>query len=91
MPAPYPTEFRREAVALLMSSGKTLPQLASELGVSPQSLTSCGRASATATRARSGVDAGVPAPQVLHGTGRRAISFLRVGGRSKAVSLVSAS
>jgi transposase len=38
MPAPYPIEFRREAVALLKSSGKTVPQLASELGVSPQSL-----------------------------------------------------
>jgi transposase len=31
-------EFRREAVALLKSSGKTVPQLAGELGVSPQSL-----------------------------------------------------
>jgi transposase len=38
MPAPYPMEFRREAVALLKSSGKTAPQLAGELGVSPQSL-----------------------------------------------------
>jgi transposase len=38
MPAPYPMEFRREAVALLKSSGKTVPQLAGELGVSPQSL-----------------------------------------------------
>jgi transposase len=38
MPAPYPMEFRREAVALLRSSGKTVPQLAGELGVSPQSL-----------------------------------------------------
>jgi len=38
MPAPYPLEFRREAVALLKSSGKTVPQLAGELGVSPQSL-----------------------------------------------------
>ena len=38
MPGPYPLEFRREAVALLQSSGKTVPQLASELGVSPQSL-----------------------------------------------------
>jgi transposase-like protein len=28
MPAPYPPEFRREAVALLKSSGKTVPQLA---------------------------------------------------------------
>ena len=38
MPAPYPIEFRREAVALLRSSGKSVSQLASELGVSPQSL-----------------------------------------------------
>src|SRR5688572_30774952 len=38
MPAPYSPEFRREAVALLKSRGKTVPQLASELGVSPQSL-----------------------------------------------------
>jgi transposase len=38
MPAPYPIEFRREAVALLKSSGKTVPQLAAELGISPQSL-----------------------------------------------------
>jgi transposase len=38
MPAPYPIEFRREAVALLKSSGKSVPQLAAELGISPQSL-----------------------------------------------------
>jgi transposase len=38
MPAPYPPEFRREAVALLKSSGKTVPTLAAELGISPQSL-----------------------------------------------------
>ena len=43
MPAPYPMEFRREAVALLKSSGKTVPQLAAELGVSPQSLRNWGR------------------------------------------------
>ncbi|MGH2762386.1 MAG: transposase [Thermoleophilaceae bacterium] len=43
MPAPYPIDFRREAVALLKSSGKTVPQLASELGVSPQSLRSWAR------------------------------------------------
>ena len=34
----YPPEFRREAVRLLRSSGKTIPVLARELGVSPQSL-----------------------------------------------------
>ena len=38
MPAPYPLEFRREAVELLRRSGKSVPQLAVELGVSPQSL-----------------------------------------------------
>src|SRR4051794_41816012 len=38
MPGPYSLEFRREAVALLRSSGKSVPQLAGELGVSPQSL-----------------------------------------------------
>src|SRR4051795_1181168 len=34
----YPEEFRREAVALVRSSEKSIPQLAAELGVSPQSL-----------------------------------------------------
>jgi transposase len=38
MPGPYPLEFRREAVALLRSSGKSVPRLAGELGISPQSL-----------------------------------------------------
>ena len=38
MPAPYPLEFRREAVELLKRGGKSVPQLAAELGVSPQSL-----------------------------------------------------
>ena len=33
MPAPYPIEFRREAVALLRGSGKSVPQLAAELGI----------------------------------------------------------
>jgi transposase-like protein len=28
MPAPYPLEFRREAVELLKRSGKSVPQLA---------------------------------------------------------------
>lgn len=35
---PYPLEFRREAVRLVRSSGKPLPTIAVELGVSPQSL-----------------------------------------------------
>ena len=35
---PYSQEFKREAVQLLRSSGRPIPQLAKELGVSPQSL-----------------------------------------------------
>jgi transposase len=35
---PYSVEFRREAVRLLRSSGRSVPQLARELGVSQQSL-----------------------------------------------------
>jgi transposase len=35
---PYSLEFRREAVHLLRSSGRSVPQLAAELGCSPQSL-----------------------------------------------------
>jgi transposase len=31
-------EFRREAVSLLKRSGKSVPALAAELGISPQSL-----------------------------------------------------
>jgi transposase len=38
MPAPYPESFRREAVELLRRSGKSVPVLARELGISPQSL-----------------------------------------------------
>ena len=35
---PYSKEFKREAVQLLRSSGRSIPQLADELGCSPQSL-----------------------------------------------------
>lgn len=35
---PYSLEFRREAVRLLRTSGRPIPQLARELGCSPQSL-----------------------------------------------------
>jgi transposase len=36
--APYSEEFRAEAVRLLRSSGRSIPRLSKELGVSPQSL-----------------------------------------------------
>jgi transposase len=35
---PYSEEFRREAVRLLRTSGRSVPQLAKELGCSPTSL-----------------------------------------------------
>ena len=35
---PYSLEFKREAVQLLRTSGRSIPQLADELGCSPQSL-----------------------------------------------------
>jgi transposase len=34
----YPPEFRREAVELVRSSGRPIPQVADQLGCSPQSL-----------------------------------------------------
>jgi transposase len=40
---PYSKEFRAEAVRLLRSSGRPIPQLARELGCSEQSLRSCSR------------------------------------------------
>jgi transposase len=40
---PYPLEFRREAVRLLRTSGRSVPQLAEELGCSPQSLRNSAR------------------------------------------------
>lgn len=36
--SPYPPEFRREAVRLLERSGRSIPQVAGELGVSGESL-----------------------------------------------------
>jgi transposase len=35
---PYPPEFRRGAVALYRGSGRSLKEIASDLGVSPESL-----------------------------------------------------
>ena len=43
---PYSAEFRQEAVRLLRTSGRSIPQLAAELGVSPQSLRNWSRQSA---------------------------------------------
>lgn len=40
---PYSPEFRAEAVRLLRSSGRPIPQLAKELGISEQSLRNWGR------------------------------------------------
>ena len=36
----YPPEFRREAVELVRTSERSIPQIAAELGCSPQSLRS---------------------------------------------------
>ncbi len=36
--APYPLEFRREAVQLVRSSGKSIKQIADDLGVTDQTL-----------------------------------------------------
>ena len=36
--SPYPAEFRANAVKLLRSSGKTIPELARDLGCSTESL-----------------------------------------------------
>jgi transposase len=36
--APYAPEFRRQAVELVRSSGRSIPQIPDELCVSPQSL-----------------------------------------------------
>jgi transposase len=35
---PYPEEFRREAVQLARTSGKTVPEVAKDLGISGQAL-----------------------------------------------------
>ncbi len=35
---PYPEEFRREAIKLLRRGDRSIPELARDLGVSPQSL-----------------------------------------------------
>ncbi len=35
---PYPEEFRREAVGLVRSSGRSIPQVARDLGCSDQAL-----------------------------------------------------
>jgi transposase len=38
VPAPYPLEFRAEAIRLVRAGDRTLPEIADDLGVSAQSL-----------------------------------------------------
>ena len=38
VPAPYPPEFRAEAIRLVRAGDRTLPEIANDLGVSAQSL-----------------------------------------------------
>jgi transposase len=38
VPAPYPPEFRAEAIRLVRAGDRTLPEIADDLGVSAQSL-----------------------------------------------------
>ena len=53
----YSLEFRREAVRLLRTSGRSVPQLAKELGCSPQSLRNWAR--------RLDVDIALPHPSAV--------------------------
>ena len=46
--APYPPEFRQEAVRLVRSSGKPIVQLARELGISGETLRSWVKQAVTA-------------------------------------------
>jgi transposase-like protein len=52
---PYPPEFRREAVSLVKASGRSIREVAGELGVSTESLRSgSARISSTAASATTG-------------------------------------
>ena len=49
---PYPQEFRREAVRLVETSGRSIPQVAAELGVrGNRCATGCARSSSIAASA----------------------------------------
>jgi transposase len=39
--SPYPLEFREEAVRLVRTSGRPIPEIAAELGVNGQTLRNC--------------------------------------------------
>ncbi len=52
---PYPPEFRREAVALYQRSGRSLREIASDLGVSSESLRSWVKQSAVDAGKRDGL------------------------------------
>ena len=54
--APYPLEFKVEAVRLFRESGKPLQQIADELGVSSNSLREWVKRSDIASGARPGLD-----------------------------------
>jgi|SRR5690554_2315482 len=55
--APYPLEFKAEAVRLFRESGKTLQQVADDLGVSTNSLREWAKRSDIAEGARPGLAA----------------------------------
>jgi transposase len=66
---PYPAAFRTEAVELARSSGKTIPELAADLGVSGQTLRNWLR--------QADVDAGHGRPGELTTTKQQELRHLR--------------
>jgi len=66
---PYPPEFRAEAVRLAQSSDKSVPALATDLGISPEALRSWLR--------RADADAGVGPPGALTTDEREELRRLR--------------
>jgi transposase-like protein len=66
---PYPVSFRAEAVALAQTSGKSIPVVARELGVSEQALRTWVK--------RTAIDAGQGPPGVLTSEERAELTRLR--------------